>query len=305
MLSTQVRRTAAAIATSLVVVALAGCSEDKKASAPKAFGNAVKVSAVDYGYTLDKPMVKSGLTKITFANNGKDAHMMAVASMKAGKTLADVTAALNSPDEAAADAVLEDQNTDVAPGLPNILNPGASVTVYTELPTGKYALICYFPVAGAPPAAGGPPPFHYQRGMVNQLEVTSEASTDVAPSTAGEIALADGKLTLPAGFTGKGTFRVTNTGPEDHSVYFVGLPGGKTLAQVGTTVDGYFEGKATLADLAGVLNGGTDSIAAGKSIFVEINLPPGGYAAICTESNAEGKDHTEADPGEAVPFTVT
>ncbi|HVF21093.1 MAG TPA: hypothetical protein VNA14_12750 [Mycobacteriales bacterium] len=305
------RRTAAMLAMVVFTTAgLSACGDDddgaNTAATPTAAAtsaspieNAVTITGVDYGYTLDKPAVDSGSAKISFVNGGQDAHMVAIGQIAAGKTLADVNAALKSEDEKDDEAVLPSfGDEDAGPfGTPQVLSPGSRAATWVDLKPGTYALICFFPTADGKS--------HYEVGMLNQLVVNATPTTAPAPTPTGEATLADDKLTFPDLSSGKAVLKVTNTGTKTHDFTIVSPAAGKTFDQTIAVVDNYFQGKAKAADLAGVFQGGMSHIKPGTSTFVEIDLRSGTYFVICTESDVDGdsKEHFRLN-GEKGEFKV-
>jgi uncharacterized cupredoxin-like copper-binding protein len=304
------------LAASVALTGAVACGDD--GSTPKAGATSAKpttpaaseltVGGVDYGYTLSKPSVPAGHTRLTFTNEGKDMHMLAFGELAAGKTLADAQKALASPDDADDKAVFAhyDEDEPNVSNEPDILTAGAETTTWIEFKKpGTYAMVCFFPVAGEKPRPGGPPPFHYERGMLNVLTVT-EATTPATtlPAPTAEATMADGKITIPDLSSGKATLKVTNSGTSDHNFFVVGLKDGKTPKDVIAWAAGYFEeGKGTLDTLPGTFNGGIGGVAPGASGILELDLPAGKYAVLCTESTDDDKDHF--DQGELVEFTVS
>ncbi|HVE99141.1 MAG TPA: hypothetical protein VNA12_08170 [Mycobacteriales bacterium] len=305
----------------LLTVSVAGCGDDDEptaqpapaassASPSAAALSEVTISGIDYGYTVSKPEITTGLTRVTFKNDGKDMHMLAVGELKPGKTAADVSTALKTPDEKDDATVFVNVNADEpnVAGEPDILTAGAQVTTYMEFKkAGTYALVCFFPVAGAAPAGpDAPPPSHYERGMINQIVVTDPVGTPAAPPTTPlEATIADGKVTMPAGFTGTGLVKVTNTGKKDHLLLIAKVDEGKTFQQLSDFVDKYFQGQEKLENMPGEFWGGIAGLAPGESALWDAALPPGSYYAKCTESDAEGEGQEHyRSAGEIVAFTV-
>lgn len=317
----KLRRTAALLTAAVALTGLAGCGDDDDpvASAPSASATSsspsptapavseLTVTGVDYGYTLSAPSVPAGHTRLTFTNQGKDLHMAAFGELVAGKTLADAQAALGTPDEADDKAVFANFQAD-EPNVanePDILTAGASTTTWIEFKKpGTYAVICFFPVAGEKPKPGGPPPFHYERGMLNVITVTEASATPTQlPTPTAEATLADGKITIPDLSSGKATLKVTNTGKSQHLFFITGIKEGSTFADLYAFVEKYFEqGEGNLADLPGTFHGGSAGLDPGASGIVELDLPPGKYAVICTETGDDDKDHFQN--GELAEFTV-
>ncbi|HVE64719.1 MAG TPA: hypothetical protein VNB94_13085 [Mycobacteriales bacterium] len=317
MRSTVLRRTAASVSIALAVVGLAGCGDDDDAGAgaggsssaatsaaaaptPPPVENAVTIKGVDYGYVLDKPAVDSGTTKITFANEGKDAHMLVFGAIAAGKTFADAQAVLKTEDEKDDSAVFSNFGGDSKAGpfgTPDILTAGASTTTYTELKPGSYALICFFPTPDGKP--------HFAAGMLAEFTVNATATTAAAPTTTAEATLADDKITIPDLSSGKATLKVTNTGKKDHNFFLAKIPAGSTLEAQNALVAKYFMGQAKVETLGELFQGGVSALPPGSSAVLELNLSPGTYVVICTESDSDedGKEHFVLN-GEKAPFTV-
>jgi uncharacterized cupredoxin-like copper-binding protein len=262
---------------------------------PPAETNAVKVDAIDYGYTVSGT-AKSGLTRITFANTGKELHMLDMSKLKEGKTAADALAALKS------DAGDDDEATFVDPddsvdGQPSLLSPGATTTVWTTLESGTYALVCYVPAEGDGKS-------HYEKGMVNALTVTADPTTAPEPQTQGEITTDDKKLTVGDLTSGKGVYKYTNSGDTTHALLLVKLNDGKTYADFIAWADKFFEGGAKFADRPGELWGGLE--ATEKTAFLELDLPPGKYLALDTETpeNEDEEYFRDSQGGLRAEFTV-
>jgi uncharacterized cupredoxin-like copper-binding protein len=281
------------------VVASGGSSSAAATTAPPAEVNAVKIDALDYGYNVGGT-VKSGLTKITFANTGKDFHMLEMAKLKDGKTAADALAALTSDAEADDKATFVDPEATID-GKPSILTPGASTTSYAKLEKGAYALICFFPMPDGKTS-------HFQKGMVAALTVTDEETAMTEPATQGEVVTDDKKLTVPDFSSGKGTYKYTNNGSGTHALLIVQLHDGKTYEDFITWADKYFTGQAKLADRPAETWGGIE--ATKKSAFLELNLPPGKYVVLDTESPEDkaeeegGEYFRDAQGGLRAEFTV-
>ncbi len=312
----KLRRTSAVVGLVLATMSgLAACGDDDtdgdtnaqpsaaatSASPTPPATNEVTITGVDYGYTLDKPAVDSGTAKITFVNGGKDGHMLAIGEIAAGKTLPDVVAALQSESEDDDKAVLPTFDDDNAGpfGTPQVLTPGSKTATWVEFAKpGNYVLVCFFSTPEGKP--------HFAAGMVNQLVVNATATTAPAPTATAEATLADDKITVPDLSSGKAVIKVTNAGKKNHDFTVVAAALGKTFDLTITAVDTYFQGKAKVDSIAGVFQGGMSAIKPGTSTFLEIDLKPGTYYVICTESDTDddGKEHFRLIPGEKVEFKV-
>ena len=81
------------------------------------------------------------------------------------------------------------------------------------------------------PGADGIP--HAAKGMLAEFQVT-EATGEAAavPSNDGEIVTNEYSFTIPADFSGKGTFEVVNQGQQNHEMAVYTIAEGKTAADV-------------------------------------------------------------------------
>jgi len=247
------------------------------------------VQGVDYGYVLSQPSVPAGPVRIDFSNPGKEYHMLEGGLLLAGKTIADVQKALMSDDQGAFATVFAEPDGE-ALGGPNVLAPGAatSVTVTTFKP-GTYAFLCFFSVKGTQAP-------HFTRGMLTSLEVTAATSPAPAEPTAdAEISIDEKGITgVEALKSGKGTFKITNTGTRPHS-----LP---VLAYVGDTTfevaDKYFEdtldkGKPESPNPPARIEGGLSRLAPGAVTYLHLDLKPGRYAVLDIEGSTDEEEAPE------------
>ena len=87
--------------------------------------------------------------------------------------------------------------------------PGATEQATSVLDSGNYLMVCFMPDADGVS--------HIDHKMVVPLEVGPRGDTPT-PTANQQITLADYSVTLPAGFSGQGTFEVDNTGQETHEL---------------------------------------------------------------------------------------
>ena len=239
--------------------------------------NAITISTPGMSYVVSGPL-RPGVASITLRNDDDEAHMMSVARLKPGVTLDQVKAALAKSEDAAGALLADGQDKSVY-GTPAPVGAGQSTTVTAEhLQAGDYVLVCFFNDNTGTP--------HFKMGMVGELTVTGDEATDT-PHSDGTIAVDDSAITLPDGFTGQGTFLVSNTGNAPHSISFARL-------DPGTTLDAFYQhaGEAMNSGKAidgggGVLDGGVDSLLPGQSAYVTLDLPSGHYGYLSMD-DAQG-----------------
>lgn len=259
-------------------------------STPAADRNAMQVRATDYAYQIGGSP-HAGLVTMTFTNNGKYAHEMGVSKLKPGATLAQVKAAIASPDgEDAATALIDSPDAEYP--VPSIVGPGLSVKVTGTLAAGHYLLTCFLPGPDGMP--------HVAMGMIGDFTVAPAAGSDQPPKTDGTIALTDSGITVPAGFTSGGTFAVKNTGTAEHDFSVARLNAPGTLADYFTCVSGSFAKSTPVDSCAGTLAGGVEGLDPGATAYLTVHLAPGSYGYVSTAG--DGKDFQAGLHGE---FTVS
>lgn len=297
---------AAVALASLTVAALAGCSSSTGRSpststttAPAATpttqaaepaaetqlapassaDNLLTIQAVDSGDQMSYEISGSphaGLTTISFANTGDEAHEMGLSRLKNGATLEQLKALLTSQDpdaESKARALQVDPDTEV--GGPAILGPGLSEKVTLKLTAGHYVVTCFLPGKGGMP--------HVAMGMIGEFTVAGADSDATAPTPDGTVSLTDAGITVPSGFHGGGTVEVANTGTKPHDFSIAKL--------VGQPLPAYFQcvagslGKGTPIDQCpGTLSGGVQTVRPGQSVYLTLpTLPAGQYGYVSTQ----------------------
>lgn len=222
--------------------------------------------------------IPAGPTKVTLTNAGAEEHQAQIAKIADGKTFADLTAALQGPDESAALALV------ALNGGPTGVLPGASGSTTVDLTPGQYAFLCF--VAGP----DGVP--HLAKGMIAPMEVTEPASSAAVPAGDSEVTLQDfafvGLDTLSAGAH---TISVTNDGPQPHEATIVKLADGVTAQQLLTA---FVSGEAPAGPPPFTSAGGIAGISAGSTATMDVDLPAGNYAFVCfVPDPATGKAHAE------------
>jgi hypothetical protein len=143
---------------------------------------------------------------------------------------------------------------------------------------------------------------HMAKGMAALLTVTGNFPGDQAePVADATVTMRDFSYTLPDDIrTGAQTWKVVNEGPQLHEMHLMRLAEGKTLDDV----IAFTESPHGPPPYEGA--GGFQAIDPGKSGWMQLNLEPGTYVAICHVPDlanvASGKTHLEL--GMVQSFTV-
>lgn len=300
-------------AFAMAALVLAGCSDDDgdtgagatttRAEVDGGGGadddNAVTIDMKDYAFDVTGS-VTAGTSTVVMKNTGRELHMTSFGLLRAGKTLADVQAALQSEDEAAFGAVFE-KEVDSPGGL---LSPGQTQEVTTPfLEAGDYALLCFIPTAGE----GAP---HFAKGMINTLEV-AEGKAEVTPEADAEYTVEDGRIdgptTLEAGET---TMRMTSAGAGPHEFFVIRKKdAAATYQDIDKAFTDLFESETPppvgyVDGFPAVIAASTFDVAAGTSVFLTVNLEPGDYLIGCAREPDEDEDGAKEHTGELADVKV-
>ena len=268
----------------IALVALACAKEPAPSQAPAAAPQQVTITATDFGFQLPTAPLVAGLTTMTLVNTGKELHQVTLIRITEGKTVADLTAALQAPGMPPSWAV--------AWGGPNAAAPGGQSVATLVLEPGRYALVCFIPSPDGVP--------HMAKGMIIGVEV-QPANTPAAALTAGDIQLdlSDYKFTLSQLPTaGQRTFTVSNQGSEVHEVVVIRLAPGATMETALAWMAAGEQGPPPGEPIAGV-----SGMAPGQVQNFTADLTPGTYGLICFVPAPDGKPHFLH--GMTMTFTVS
>jgi hypothetical protein len=244
-------------------------------------------------YAFDSPdTIEAGLVTLKFENIGNEDHHLQLVRINDGVSIEDFMTTLQT-DGNAAFALVE------AVGGVGILQPGVtqSVTVDLQKP-GLYIALCVIPTAEGIP--------HLALGMIKPIEVVAPASVVATETPEADLPKTDLKVQmLDFGYdipslvsAGKQTWEVVNAGAQPHEMLIAKLEDGKTINDVMTYLQNGEEGAAPYK-----FQGGAQAMATSYSSFVEFDLVPGEYVALCfVPDPATGKPHIAL--GMVRPFTV-
>jgi hypothetical protein len=223
-----------------------------------------------------------GRVDITLHNISTMAHEFSFQSLKPGVTFAKVKRALSSQGGSKVDRLLGPDSDARGYGEPAIVGAHSSEEVVTApvLPAGNYVALSFLPGSD-----GKPQVFD---GLITGFTLRGAVAKAVPTSVAGTVTLTDHGITLPHGFTGNGTYAVTDTGNKPHDFSIASLSTSTSLMDLFGCVEGSF-GKGTPIDSCpGTLRGGVNTILPGATAYLTVQLPAGHYGYLSTGGN--GKD---------------
>lgn len=272
----------AVLALAALETAACGDDNDKGGTTPAATSqatngastaNAITIDAFEMGFKVSGTL-RPGTATITLKNTGAVAHMMATMRVKDGVTLDQVKQAMQEGEDALA-PLGADADADAVYGTPALVGAGQSATTTAlNLKAGNYVILCFVQDENGMP--------HAAMGMVNMFTVKGDPVT-TTPKSDGDIRITDDAITLPSGFTGTGTFKVTNSGTKPHTLSFAKLESGTSLQDYVGYVGGQFANGKPIDGGGGVLMGGVDSLNPGQVAYVTISLAKGHYGYVSTE----------------------
>ncbi len=260
------------------------------------------ITATDYHFDLPES-VAGGWTKVTLVNNSEDDHHAMLMRPHEGKTIDDVTAALQSPDLGALLSVAE------SIGGGNV-GPGGTASAIVNIDPGSYMVVC------AIPGPDGMP--HYMMGMQAPLEVTEAEGDASAPETDTTVTLVEMSFDgLPdAATAGEATWEVTNGGEQLHEFIVMKLGEGVSFdmargilmsSEEATPGAAAASPPADMAMMQGppfVEIGGVAPLSPGYTNYAVLQLETGDYFAICfVPDAATGQPHYMM--GMIAPFSVS
>jgi uncharacterized cupredoxin-like copper-binding protein len=245
------------VVTSLLVAGMiAGCTK----GGPSAGGtlepaNVVTVKATEYSYALPRRSA-GGVVTLQLQNVGSVVHEFAFGRIDPGKTLDDLTAALDSGKDPSHFPWAHD-----LAGV-SALSPGQEVGVTRELTDpGTYVFFCFIPNADGVP--------HYKLGMIAgfTLAGTSKASLPEPDAT---ITATDDGFQVPALTAGTATIELKNAGKKVHEFQLFSFEPGKGFDDVERWLNDGQVGPAPV-----LFPGGIQSIPSGTSVFETLTLESG------------------------------
>lgn len=272
------------LVVSLMAVVLAACGPAAASTLAPANIPQIAIKASDYAFEAPAK-VDAGLVSINLTNNGKEPHHVQLARLNDNVTMEQFQAALQQSPEAAFPLVT------FAGGV-GVIDPGDKQQVTVELTPGQYVLLCF--VSGH----DGMP--HLAKGMMATMEVVKGSEPANKPEIKADatIKLVDFSFAMPAEVkAGQQVWKVVNEGKQVHEIAIIKLAEGKTMEDVANFMQS-MAGEPPFADA-----GGLQAIDPGDTGWINLNLQPGNYVAMChVPDPATGHAHMEM--GMVMPFTV-
>ncbi|MCE7981143.1 MAG: hypothetical protein DYG89_08125 [Caldilinea sp. CFX5] len=245
------------------------------------------IHAHDYSYDLPKE-IEAGLVRVTMLDEGQEPHHAQLVRFNDGVTMEQFMTALQADPVSALGLVN-------LPGGTAPVDPGASTSVIVNLTPGNYAVLCFILSPDGVP--------HVAKGMLAPLTVIpaqsgSSQASQTEPVAQATVTLLNFSFTLPSDIkAGKQTWKVVNEGDQIHEINLMKLAEGKTIDDLMAWVEKP-EGAPPFTNV-----GGFNGIDPQQTGWMELDLTPGSYVAIChVPDAASGKAHSEL--GMMLPFEV-
>ena len=220
-----------------------------------------------------------GRIEITVTNTSDAAGEFSFQLLKPGATAARVLAALRTRGEGAANALLAGDSDAEGYAEPAIVGAHASTTIVTTgaVRAGHYVAGSFLPGANGKPQA--------LSGRFAAFTIAGAAATATPAPVSGTITLADRRIVLPHGFSGSGTYAVSNAGTRPHSLSLASLRPSGSLQALFSCVGASFGRRKTIDRCPGRLIGGVDTLRPGATAYIVLHLAHGRYGYVSTDGN--------------------
>ncbi len=265
------------LAIFVMALTLAACNPTSAGTTTAAAAQISEITIKAADYSFDAPeQIEAGLVKVKLVNNGQEPHHAQIVRLNDGVTLEQFQTALPEGEAAAFPLI-------TFVGGPGLVDPGLDSQVTLDLTPGQYVLLCFFPSHDGVP--------HLAKGMVRPIEVvaaTDQVETAELKADA-TVKLVDFSFVMPPEIkAGPQVWEVVNQGPQLHEIMIVKLAEGKTMADIQTFMQSP-QGTPPYSQI-----GGFQAITLGESGWLNLDLTPGEYVALChVPDPATGQAHTE------------
>ncbi len=249
------------------------------------------VMAMDYNFKIPAT-VKAGMMVVNFINDGKEPQELSFLRMNEGVTVQQFKTALEK-DPATSFALTKWHG-----GVATIM-AGQSERAVVTLDPGQYVLACFVESPNGLP--------HFIEGMFTPFKVVMASASQTQPTADGEAIIKNFSYTLPTIHSGTMILKVTNQDPMAHEMNLLKLADGKTMQDVMAFLHKKKGPPPLNAKTYGpapyTYAGGAQPIEHGMSVWVELNLQPGTYVALCFVPDPQ-THLSHVDEGMIKQFTV-
>lgn len=297
----------AVLGLALLAAGLAACqsgdgASDGASESADAEADVVEVTAKDFEFEMPRE-IPSGWTTMRFVNEGEQEHFFLLWRLPEGKSFAEYRSRVAGTflrvwsRYDSGDLTREETLEVLGQELPGwffteaVPSGGAALTeggrtsrVTLELEPGTYAVECYVKTPQGT--------WHTDRGMLRSLTVTGDATGAAPPEADAELVLSNyeiaGEGRLEAG-TRTVAVRVADTpdGFMAHDVNLFRLDEGATVEEIVAWMD-WMDLDRFRAPAPGLSLGGMESMAAGGTGYMTVDLEPGRYAWVSEGYGARG-----------------
>ncbi|MCB0125986.1 MAG: hypothetical protein KDE58_27205 [Caldilineaceae bacterium] len=242
----------------------------------------ITIMAHDFSFSVPAE-IEAGLVRIKLEDHGQEPHHVQFARLNDGVTFEQFMAALQKGENEALPLL-------TFPGGVAPIDPNGVASAILDLAPGNYVLLCLVPSPDGIP--------HLAKGMIAPVTVVEGGVQASTPEVQGTVKLVDFSFVLPSEIkAGKQIWEVVNEGSQLHEINLMKLADGKSMDDVAAWM-AKPEGAPPFSNV-----GGFNGIDAKKVGYMELDLTPGTYVAIChVPDPASGKAHDAL--GMVMPFTV-
>lgn len=231
----------------VVATVIAGCGGGSDIAA-------VDVQGDEYAFVMPDE-AEAGVVTFNISNAGEELHEYALGRLATGKTLDDVKAALASGQEEPPEWFTD------AGGVP-LLSPGEELGLTRQLEAGTYVFLCFIPSPTGVP--------HVELGMLKSFELKGDSGAEL-PEPDAVIVANDAGYEIPTLNSGRQTIELRNGDDREREFFLVALEPGTEL----NDLDRFFEQGEGKGDPPAQFYGAMQTIPAGTSVFIDIDLKEG------------------------------
>ncbi len=264
------RRFIVLAAALLMVTAFAACDSEGEGEQAGETVQPRSLGIVATDYKLEGPTsVGAGAVSMSIANNGAEPHQALLYKLNEGQDAAKMIAAEKAQK-------LSWRSFGEFAGGP-VAGPGGTGNVIVDLAPGTYALFCEIP--------DGEGTSHLALGMASDFEVTESAADEqpAPPEADYESTGTEMSFTLPTVWDG--TVKFSNVGQQPHELVVIGAMEGKTIDEALAAITAPPGTERPAGPPPFTIPVSTSPIGPGQSAWVNPDLPPGQYSAMCFVSD--------------------